>query len=59
MLTDRSACYCPPSWTYYYVHRPPGSKVVEYEKEIKKVASFGSVSSALIHEDHIDTRGIA
>jgi len=32
-------------WTVYYVHRPPGSKVIEYEKEIKRVASFGSTES--------------
>jgi hypothetical protein len=25
------------------VHRPPTAKVIEYEKEIRKVASFGSV----------------
>lgn len=32
-------------WTVYFVHRPPGSKVIEYEKEIKRVASFGSTES--------------
>lgn len=30
------------SWSISYVHRPPGTKV-EYEKEIRKVATFGSV----------------
>ncbi|KAJ9124784.1 hypothetical protein QFC24_003153 [Naganishia onofrii] len=32
-------------WTFYYVHRPPTAKVIEYEKEIRKVASFGSTES--------------
>ncbi|KAI5452400.1 hypothetical protein NCC49_000960 [Naganishia albida] len=32
-------------WTFYYVHRPPTAKVIEYEKEIRKVASFGSIES--------------
>lgn len=30
-------------WSLSYVHRPPGTKV-DYEKEIKRVATFGSVS---------------
>ncbi|GHJ90357.1 hypothetical protein NliqN6_6759 [Naganishia liquefaciens] len=32
-------------WTFYYVHRPPTAKFIEYEKEIRKVASFGSIES--------------
>jgi translation initiation factor 4E len=31
-----------PSWSISYVHRPPLAKV-DYEKEIKRVATFGSV----------------
>lgn len=34
-----------PSWSISYVHRPPGTKV-EYEKEIRKVATFGSVGGS-------------
>jgi hypothetical protein len=30
------------SWSISYVHRPPLAKV-DYEKEIKRVATFGSV----------------
>ncbi|KAJ9100985.1 hypothetical protein QFC19_005381 [Naganishia cerealis] len=35
-------------WTFYYVHRPPTAKVIEYEKEIRKVASFGSLFASSI-----------
>ncbi|GMK57704.1 hypothetical protein CspeluHIS016_0405380 [Cutaneotrichosporon spelunceum] len=33
-------------WSISYVHRPPGAKV-DYEKEIHKVATFGSIESFL------------
>jgi len=33
------------SWSISYVHRPPLAKV-DYEKEIKRVATFGSVCFA-------------
>ncbi|KAL7418955.1 hypothetical protein Q5752_006639 [Cryptotrichosporon argae] len=31
-------------WSISYVHRPPGAKV-DYEKEIRRVATFGSIES--------------
>ncbi|WWC67056.1 uncharacterized protein I206_100963 [Kwoniella pini CBS 10737] len=39
-------------WSISYVHRPPGAKV-EYEKEIRKVATFGSIESFLHLYSHI------
>ena len=45
-LSSLRAAYEPlASWTFYYVHRPPTAKFIEYEKEIRKIASFGSVST--------------
>lgn len=31
-------------WTVWGIHRPPSSKIVDYEKDLIKVASFDSVS---------------
>nr|XP_018266437.1 uncharacterized protein I303_00412 [Kwoniella dejecticola CBS 10117]OBR88595.1 hypothetical protein I303_00412 [Kwoniella dejecticola CBS 10117] len=39
-------------WSISYVHRPPGAKV-DYEKEIRKVATFGSIESFLHLYSHI------
>ncbi|TIB87599.1 translation initiation factor eIF4e [Wallemia mellicola] len=32
-------------WTVWGIHRPPSSKIVDYEKDLIKVASFDSVES--------------
>ncbi|KAI9636010.1 translation initiation factor eIF 4e-like domain-containing protein [Dioszegia hungarica] len=39
-------------WSVSYVHRPPGTKV-DYEKEIKRVATFGSIESFLHIYSHL------
>ncbi|WVR03426.1 hypothetical protein IAU60_000417 [Kwoniella sp. DSM 27419] len=39
-------------WSISYVHRPPGAKV-DYEKEIRKVATFGSIESFLHLYSHL------
>ncbi|WVQ94082.1 hypothetical protein IAU59_001160 [Kwoniella sp. CBS 9459] len=39
-------------WSISYVHRPPGAKV-EYEKEIRRVATFGSIESFLHLYSHL------
>ncbi|KAF9934974.1 Eukaryotic translation initiation factor 4E type 2 [Linnemannia zychae] len=31
------------NWVFWFMHRPPGSKVVNYESAMKKIATFGSV----------------
>lgn len=33
------------NWVFWFMHRPPGSKIVNYESAMKKIATFGSVSS--------------
>ncbi|EIW67875.1 hypothetical protein M231_05431 [Tremella mesenterica] len=40
-------------WAISYVHRPPGAKGIDYEKEIKKVATFGSIESFLHLYSHL------
>lgn len=32
------------NWVFWFMHRPPGSKIVNYESAMKKIATFGSVS---------------
>ncbi|ORY31941.1 translation initiation factor eIF 4e-like domain-containing protein [Naematelia encephala] len=39
-------------WSISYVYRPPGAKV-EYEKEIRRVATFGSIESFLQLYSHL------
>ncbi|ORX34590.1 translation initiation factor eIF 4e-like domain-containing protein [Kockovaella imperatae] len=39
-------------WSISYVHRPPGAKV-DYEKEIKRIAKFGSIESFLHLYSHL------
>nr|ODN86346.1 hypothetical protein L203_04047 [Cryptococcus depauperatus CBS 7841] len=39
-------------WSISYVHRPPNAKV-EYEKEIRRVATFGSIESFLHLYSHL------
>ncbi|KAF9540580.1 Eukaryotic translation initiation factor 4E type 2 [Mortierella hygrophila] len=31
------------NWVFWFMHRPPGSKIVNYESAMKKIATFGSV----------------
>lgn len=40
-------------WSISYVHRPPGAKGIDYEKEIRKVATFGSIESFLHLYSHL------
>jgi len=42
-----------PRWSLSFVHRPPGAKV-EYEKEIRRVATFGSVCAARVDMHRAD-----
>jgi hypothetical protein len=39
------------SWSLSYVHRPPTVKGIDYEKEIKRVATFGSVRSEEVDQE--------
>ncbi|KAF9907788.1 Eukaryotic translation initiation factor 4E type 2 [Linnemannia zychae] len=31
------------NWVFWFMHRPPGSKITNYEGAMKKIATFGSV----------------
>ena len=32
------------NWVFWFMHRAPGSRILNYESSMKKIASFGSVS---------------
>jgi hypothetical protein len=32
------------NWVFWFMHRAPGSKILNYESSMKKIATFGSVS---------------
>lgn len=31
------------TWVFWFMHRPPGSKILNYESSMKRIAAFGSV----------------
>jgi hypothetical protein len=35
------------NWVFWFMHRPPGSKITNYEGAMKKIATFGSVRHPL------------
>jgi hypothetical protein len=34
------------TWVFWFMHRPPGAKITNYESGMKKIASVSSVSSS-------------
>lgn len=32
------------TWVFWFMHRPPGAKILNYESSMKKIAAFASVS---------------
>ncbi|KAI8884737.1 eukaryotic translation initiation factor 4E [Backusella circina FSU 941] len=38
---DRHALHY--SWVFWFMHRPPGSKIVDYESNMKRIAEFSSI----------------
>jgi translation initiation factor 4E len=39
---DKHALQYP--WVFWFMHRPPGSKIVDYESNMKRIAEFSSVN---------------
>jgi translation initiation factor 4E len=36
------------SWVFWFMHRPPGQKLVDYEGAMKRISAFSSVSLIFI-----------